>query len=142
MQSFIHILGNAACVTANVEMSSLFEPIPELFCILDHAMLHVDLEILIPRKRGIEPSQHTIALIRFEFFLVEEVAARFLRAEEEPIAAFCAGRFPFLKKRAERRDACTRAHHDHPEITVFGWTKVLRGLNKNRNGSFAPHPIG
>src|SRR6516225_6240600 len=75
MQSFIDIFSHAACIAANIEMSSLFEPIPDLLGILDHAMLYVDLEILIPRKCGIEPSQHTFALVRYQFFLVEEVAA-------------------------------------------------------------------
>ena len=118
MQSFIDIFGHAACVAADVEMSPLLQPIPKLLCILDHAMLHVDLEILIPRKCGIEPSQHALALVRFELFLVEEVAARSLRTEEEPIAALCAGRLPLLKKRTEWSDTRTRTHHDHAEITI------------------------
>jgi len=138
----IHVFGHAACIAANVEMSSLFEPIPKLLGILDHAMLHVDLEILVPRKSGIEPSQHTFALVRFEFFLIEKVAARLLGAKEEPIAAFCACRLPFLKKRTERRDARTGPDHYHSQITVLGWTKVFRGLHKDRNGSFGPHPVG
>ena len=87
----IHVFRHAARIAAHEEMRVVgFEPFPYFRGVLHHPVLHVNLVRLIARPRAIESCQNAIALEAIEIFPIGVVATLSLRAEEEPVLAFCA----------------------------------------------------
>src|SRR4051812_3003793 len=96
-QGRVDILGHAPGIAADIEIGAFaIEPFPNLGCIREHFVLHVDLVCLIARPRAIEPRQKSIARETRPIFLVGVIAHLALRTEEEPVLPFRAERLPLL----------------------------------------------
>src|SRR5271155_1328987 len=87
----LYILGHAGSVAADVEVGSALEPLVELFAVLLHAVLNVDLARLVAGEGGVEAGENAILVHGLELVFVEEVHGFALFAEEEPVVAFLAG---------------------------------------------------
>ena len=55
MQSHIHVFCHSRRVAAHIEMSAGLKPIVDIFALLEHSMLDVNLIDLVARKSGVEP---------------------------------------------------------------------------------------
>src|SRR5438876_654761 len=107
MQRAVDVVRHPVLVAANEELRALFQPVPDVARVLAQAMLDVDLLGLIARKRGVEPEE-SVAPVRGELILVEEVAGAALLAEEQPVAAARAQHATLLDERPERGEAGAR----------------------------------
>ena len=75
-QRGVHVFRHSFGVAADEEMRAFaVEPLPKLGRVFLHAMLHVDLLLLVARESAIDPRQKTFALHLREFVLVKIIAA-------------------------------------------------------------------
>ena len=132
VERVVDIFGHAVRVPADVKMSALLEPVPQLGRVLEHPVLDIDFEILVAGERRIEPGQDAVPPQRLQFIFVEKIAARFLRSEKQPVAAFGPSRSALLQKCAERRNACAGTNHDDRRVAVLRQPEMLGALNENR----------
>jgi hypothetical protein len=58
VQRLIDIFRHPTRVAADVEMRASFQSFPQLGTVLGHPVLHVNFEILITRKGGIQAREH------------------------------------------------------------------------------------
>ena len=87
MKSLVDVFGHAFGDAAVVDMRAVLQPGEKFGVDLEHAVLNVDFFLLIAGERGVEAGEETIALERFQFVAIEEVAGRLLVAEEKPVLA-------------------------------------------------------
>ena len=73
-------------------MRAAFEPVVDLAAVFAQPVLHVDLVGLVAREGEVEAVQFAALERLLPFELIEEVAAAVRVAEEQPVAAACAGR--------------------------------------------------
>ncbi len=97
-QGSVHVLSHALRIAADVEARAILQPSPQLSGLLEHAVLHVDLLLLVPGEGQIEAGESSIGLHGMQFFTIEKIALRTLVTEEEPVLARGSGRAPFLKE--------------------------------------------
>ena len=86
----------------------------------EHEVLDVDFFLLIAGPGEVELGEGAIGLEGFDFRLIEVIGGAVGVAEEEPVAAFCAGYLAVFEEGAEGGDAGARADHDEGGVRVFG----------------------
>src|SRR5882672_7143998 len=111
-QRALDVLGHSLAIAADVNVSALGKPSPQVAADLAHAVLHVDFLIAVARPGKREPGQHACRLHRGQFVLVKEVISAALVAEEQPISSAGSRRHALLKKGAERRNSGAGTDHD------------------------------
>src|SRR5262245_36796457 len=99
----IHIVCHPAGITTDIEVRALLQPRPYLRAFLLHAILHVDLVLLIPREGNVESRKRAIKQPGFDFVAIKKILFAALIAEEKPVLSACAGCNTILEKGAERR---------------------------------------
>src|SRR5688572_20722419 len=104
MQGGIDILRHPASIPADIKVSTGFEPVPQVCCRLEHAMLNVSLLGLIAREGEVQSVQIAARLPLLERLLIKEVGRASLITKEEPVLSGCAGDEPLFEERAEGRD--------------------------------------
>src|ERR1700733_6287206 len=130
----LYILGHAGGVAADIEVGSALEPLVELFAVLLHAVLNVDLTGLVAGEGGVEAGENAILVHGLELVFVEEVHSFALLAEEEPVVAFLAGGLALFEEGAEGGDAGARADHDDRFGGVFGEAETVVGVEEDGHG--------
>src|SRR5690606_15033437 len=98
MQGLVDILGHALGIATDVEMSPLFEPLPEFGSGLQHASLHVNLFLLVATEGRVEAGEVTALHPGDDLLLVEEVGRALLITKEQPVFAVCPGRLALFEK--------------------------------------------
>ncbi len=131
----IDILRHPLRIAADIEIRAVLEPIEKLGAVLVHAVLHINFVLLIAGKCRVEPVKRSIRQRRLQFFAVEKIRGRALVAKEKPIPPRRPRRLALLQKRTERRNASSRADHDHRRVGVFRHAEMFRCVDKYRSGS-------
>src|SRR5689334_23267379 len=116
MQRMVHIPRHAAGVTTHIDTGAVLQPGKEFLAMFKHAVLHVNLLFLVPRKRRFNPSENAVAPQRFQFISIEKIGLGVLLAEEKPALAARTGRLALLQEGAEWRDAGAGPNHDQSRI--------------------------
>jgi len=123
-------------------MRAILEPRPQFGGVLQHAVLDVNLVLLVAREGGIEAGQEPVAVKGGQLVLEQEIGVAPRIAEEQPIAADGAGRAALLQKGAERRDPGAGADHDQRRIVVLGQPEIMGLADEYRNWFAESHAIG
>ena len=142
MERGIHVLGHARGVAADVEVGAGLEPGVEFGCVLQHAVLDVDLFRLVAGEGEVEAGEHAGGLERGEFLAVEEIGGGLLVAEEEPVAALCAGGAALLEKGTERRNAGAGPDHDHGDVAAGGRAEGLVRMDEHTDRARGEAALG
>ena len=108
----LDILRHALRVAADIEMGALLKPSPDVPAGHAHAVLDIEFFAAVARPGQREPCERPRRFHRVQFIFIEEVAGAPLMAEKQPALASRADCAPLLQKRAERRHAGSRTHHD------------------------------
>src|SRR5690554_2739780 len=58
-KGLIYVFCHSLCISTNIEMGALFQPIVKFLSFLQHSMLHIMLLLLIPRKGNVRLSQQS-----------------------------------------------------------------------------------
>ena len=111
-QSSVNVFGHSLSVPANIEVSAILQPLPQLCPLLLHPMLNVNLVSLITGESGRKLVEVTCFLRIGELISVKKVGLGVLIAKEKPIAARMAVTSAVLEKCAKRGDPCAGADHD------------------------------
>src|SRR5215470_9535309 len=111
VQGAFHVLPHADCA-ANIEVCAVRQPSPDVVSDLTHAVLHVELALVVARPGKRQAGKHAGRLHAVELILIEEIAVMALMAEEQPVAARRLGSHALVQEGAERRDAGAGADHD------------------------------
>src|SRR6185437_9925775 len=119
-ECLVHILGHAAGVSTYIQVGAIVQPSPELWSMLQHQVLHVQLALLVPRERCIQPRQVSVVPHCLHLFAVKVVRRRVPIAEEEPVAPFRALCSALMEKSAEGSNAGARPNHDDRSGSVRG----------------------
>ena len=135
-QGSMHVLGHSLGVSADIEVSAILQPAPQLCPFFLHPMLDVNFVGLIAGESSRELVQVTRLLRVGEFIGIEKVGLGVLVAKEEPVATRMAVTSAVLEKSAKRGDPCPRADHDDIPIRC-GEVKVSGGLDINGDGGGA-----
>src|SRR5205823_3802007 len=131
-QGGIDVLRHSGGIATNENLRVLFQPTPNLGCVLEHAMLNVHFLRLIAREGGIESGQNAVGLKSFQVRAIRKIAGFALRSKEQPISATCSDCLAFLKKCTEWRQSCAWTNHDHcsirilREMEMFGHSRINR----------------
>ena len=86
----VDIFGHAGGVAADVDAGSVFEPLPEGRSLFEHAVLHVDLALLIAGEGEVETGEVSVGVHGLKLVAIEKIGGGAALAEEEPVAAGCA----------------------------------------------------
>src|SRR5665213_1896617 len=133
-QRHFDVLGHAGGVAADVEVGPLLQPCEELFGVLLHTVLDVDLFALVARERRVQAGEEAVALHPEELLLVEIVGDGALFAEEEPVVAFVAVDLAVFEERAEGSDARAGTDHDDRSVGVFGQAEGVVLVEEDGHG--------
>ena len=114
-------------------MRAILEPRPQFGGVLQHAVLDVNLVLLVAREGGIEAGQEPVAVKGGQLVLEQEIGVAPRIAEEQPIAADGAGRAALLQKGAERRNPGAGADHNHRAVGRRE-AKAVAGAHKDWHG--------
>ena len=112
VQRGVDVLGHAGGIAADVDAGAFFKPRIEARGLLEHAVLHVDLAVLIAGEGEVEAGEMAVGVHGLEFVLVEEVGGGAALSEEEPVASGVAEGAALVQEAAEGRDAGAWADHD------------------------------
>src|SRR5262249_61282998 len=108
-----YILGHAFCIAADINMSAIGKPGPQVPPDLAHTILDINLFVAVARPSKRQSRQKAGRLHLPELVLVEKIEVGMLMTEEQPIATFRAGCATLLQKCTECRDPRARSdHHD------------------------------
>ncbi len=105
-QCVIDILGHAFGITAEIDVSTGFEPAEQFRALFENPMLHVELLLLIAAERGVEAGENATLEEVGEFVLIEEIVRGALFTEEKPGGAARRWRRARARTRGTARSRC------------------------------------
>ncbi len=100
----VDVAGHGGGIAAHVEVSSGLEPPEQVGAVLAHAVLDVDLVLLVAGERQVEAVEQAVGDEAVEFVGVEVVGVAVLVAEEQPVLPGRSGRGAVVEA-AERGDS-------------------------------------
>src|SRR5207248_11497742 len=138
----INVFGHAGGIAADVDAGAFLKPCVEVGGLLEHAVLDVDLSVLIAGESEIEPGEMPVRVHGLEFFLIEKVGGGAAFSEEEPVAAGVAEGSALVQEAAERGNAGSWTDQDDRSIGIFWQAELFVWLNVDGQSVAGGNAIG
>src|SRR5690606_23974525 len=129
-------------IAADIDICALLQPIVELASVLAHAILNLNLVLLIARERELDTVQQTALAIIAPFRLVQESRAKVPLAEGQPILSARALSFALGDEAAEGSDTRARTDHDDGQIGVGRQSEVRVAMQIDRGNRIVAFHFG
>src|ERR1700738_1121768 len=100
----VDVLGHRVGRAADVQLSPVLQPSPQLRASPAHQVLHIDLLLLVPGECQVKLGEQPVGVHRLDLVAVVEVSGGVLLAEEQPVGSGGAEGGSFLQGTAERGD--------------------------------------